>query len=48
MRTDGEVAGFIVRYEVAVADCEVKRRELVGLIDSANTKPKRKLFSWRF
>ena len=48
MRTDGEVAEFVVKYELAVADCNAKRRELVGLIDKANQKPKRKLFGLRF
>jgi hypothetical protein len=48
MRTDGEVAEFVVRYEFAIADCDARRRELVGLIDKANTKPKKRLFGMRF
>lgn len=42
LSTDGEVAAFVVRQELALADCEARRRELVGLIDQANEPSKKR------
>jgi hypothetical protein len=40
LRTDGEVAGFVVDYELAMGRCDLKRRELVDLIDQSEKPPK--------
>lgn len=48
LRTDGEVAQFIVRQELAIGDCDAKRRGLVDLIDGTNEalKPRKRLFGF--
>lgn len=49
MNTDGEVATFVIWQEMALQDCEARRRGLVDLIDAYGkaTKPVRKVFGVR-
>jgi len=42
----GDLASFSLRQDAAISECNSVRAKLVGLIDDANPKRKRKLWFW--